>query len=322
MEELEVFIDQHKIELIALTETIPKNSNNESEHKFILPGFKCEQNNNGRGVCLFIKENIEFLRLTELEDLFTPCVFSKITLPNNEFFIPGVIYRSPASNDIENKKLNELLDTVAHTYQNHQFVLVGDLNYPDIDWISEECNKSEDHRAFKFLNTVHKNYLTQFVDKPTHYRCMQTPTLIDLILSNNPDFILNLKHFPAFGLSHHSVLTFNLNVNISSDLESPVLKFQINKGDYEQMRKMFQNIDWDAKFISTLSVNDWWEIFENEINTAKEKCIPKKAVRNPTFKRTFHAPFTLLESIQEKRRAFKWKLAEVFTLFLRVLYSL
>ena len=45
---------------------------------------------------------------------------------------------------------------------------------------------------------------------------------------------------------------------------------------------MFQDIDWDAELISILSVNDWWEISENKINTAKEKCIPKKAVRNPS----------------------------------------
>ena len=307
MDELELFLNNHKkIDVIAINESLPKNSSSDKNKiNFILPGFNCIQNNSGRGVCLFINENLDFVRINQFENYFNPNIFVKISISKDDSFILGVIYRSPVSNEIDNKGLNELFNSVSNTYQNKKIIIIGDFNYPEIDWLTEGCSTKDDGIAFKFLNTIQKNYMTQFVKEPTHYRCQQTPTLIDLIFANDPDFVNNLEHFPAFGLSHHSVLKFDINTFISS--ENPtVAKFLINKGDYNKMRSFIQNIDWDIEFKSESDINEWWNVFEKKINIAKENFIPRKIVKKSNFRRTFSAPQTLLKALQDKRRSFKY----------------
>ena len=74
-----------------------------------------------------------------------------------------------------------------------KIVLVGDFNYPDIDWKNDTCDKNVNHKASKFLECVHKNYLSQLITEPTHYRGTQTPTLVDVVLTNESDFRLALS---------------------------------------------------------------------------------------------------------------------------------
>ena len=94
-----------------------------------------------------------------------------------------LLYRSPNSSEYENSNLNNLIKLVAKKFQNSgdKLLIVGDFNYPDICWESETC-QNQNGTSNMFLNTVHQCYLTQFIDKPTHSRVFQNPTLIDLIL--------------------------------------------------------------------------------------------------------------------------------------------
>ena len=187
-------------------------------------------NHNGRGVCLYVNNDFEILeRLDKVESLFTPSIFCKIKC-KNDVVVVGVVYRSPNSSSEENDKLNNQIDFIAKMLQasGERLIMVGDFNYPDIDWDQEVCDKPFNHPAFKFLNTVNSNYFTQYVDRPTHFRALQEPTLIDLILSNFPDFIHSLKYMPPFGKSHHSVVCFDFDIKSPTDIK-PVKNFLMIK---------------------------------------------------------------------------------------------
>ena len=54
--ELQNFCEEHKMDLMAITETLPKTNSHENESiKFILDGYIPLQNNIGRGYVFFIK---------------------------------------------------------------------------------------------------------------------------------------------------------------------------------------------------------------------------------------------------------------------------
>ena len=198
-----------------------------------------------------------------------------------------------------------MLNTVSEKNKNKKVVITGDFNFRDINWKEESCNKSDDHAASKFLECIQVNNLTQHVNSPTHHRALQTPTLIDLILSNESELVQNVVSCSPLGNSHHSVLCFNLDITTSLSSCKPILKFQINKGDFDKMREHTKDVDWEQELKEEDTLCQWMDKIVGVIDEAKELYIPKKA-HNPNFKkRTFEAPKTLLSALQMKRKAFK-----------------
>ena len=307
IEELEMYLDKHKdILFIAITETLPKTANSEEtkDTNFILPGYNCVTNNNGRGVCLFIKKGIEYEVISEYQTLFNPNIFCKIEEPDNDPYIVAVVYRSPNGTEEEADKLNELMNHVALKHKNNKMVIVGDFNFPEVDWNNEESSKNDQHKSTRFLTCVQSNYMTQLVTAPTHYRGSQNPTLVDLILTNEEEFVNDIKTYPPLGKSHHLLLSFRIEAYHKQVEDSGKIKYQVNKGNYDEMREHVGNVDWNE--LSECDVDDMFDGIEQILTEAKNMYIPKKKIRNNYFvKRSFSAPDTLLYSLQLKRKAFK-----------------
>ena len=198
--------------------------------------------------------------------------------------------------------------------------MLGDFNLPNIDWKQETCSNNENHINSKFLNFIHEFFLNQLIDKPTHCRADQAPTLIDLIISNDNEFITNIKHSPPLGLSHHDVLTFVLNINQYKINLPPKTVYQMNKGDYPALNKYLKDQNWDS-LLEITDVNVMWDKIENILQTAKEKFIPSVVIKksNISYKNKFPIPgakttythytqcvprFSQLNSINDKKYHF------------------
>ena len=255
-EEIKTYIPNNDVDVAVFTETLPKNPTfgqfeekkvEEINDRVVIPGYTYEENVNGRGVCLIIKNIYEFSRMRDLEDIFSPSLFFRVILSKEEAYTLGLIYRSPNNNKEDNENLNHLIESVynSQTISNDDIILLGDFNYPYIDWESETSNKNENDCSSKFLNTVNENYLFQIVKEPTHLRGTQRPTLIDLIFVKDENIIDNLQYLPPFGNSHHQVLDFNIILKSCKQGENKVTKFLINKGDFKATRNYFVNKDWD-----------------------------------------------------------------------------
>ena len=313
LNEVEPFLNLHQIDIAGFVETVPKNCTTEEFKQLIfnINGYSCLSNGSGRGVCLYIKDNLEVIeRYTDGEKLFSPSIFCKLKTPSNELFNIGIIYRSPNASENDNMNLNKLITMMAKKSINsgEKLVILGDFNHPDINWNNETCNKPDHHISVKFLDNIHSNYLSQFVLEPTHQRALQTPTLIDLIFSNDPDLIQDINLLPPFGKSHHSVICFNIDILSPNLSVPPTYKYAFNKGDYNAMREHFSVFDWNGCLGNVDNVDQMWNIIEDELTTARDKFIPIiKISNNSNYKKhTFHAPQTLLNKIHLKRVA--WKL--------------
>ena len=63
-------------------------------------------------------------------------------------------------------------------------VIVGDFNFPEINWESWTVNSSETHPAFKLIECLRDNFLFQHVQSNTRHRFGQEPSCLDLVLSD------------------------------------------------------------------------------------------------------------------------------------------
>ena len=220
----------------------------------------------------------------------------------------GVVYRSPNSSNEENMKLLNQISYVSEKVlqSKSKLLLVGDFNYKEIDWPNEYCPGATEKNSVKFLNCIQKNFLTQFVSSATHKRGDQCPTLIDLIISNEPDFVQNIEHHAPLGSSHHEILTFSIDQGIPPQTIKTPEKYLLEKGDYTAMRKEVGEINWEEILKDSDDVDQWWGSIENVINSAAEKHIPKKKTSKKHIKRSFYAPPSLLQAIQLKRKTYKY----------------
>ena len=189
---------------------------------------------------------------------------------------------------------------------NDKLLLVGDFNFKEIDWQNEICTTSDDHIAAKFLKCVQKNYLFQHVKSHTHFMPNKHSSLIDLVLTNEPNFVENLSQLDPIGASHHNVITFMCN--ISSPKIKPVYKTRhcMNKGNYHDMRVEASELEWNDIFDVNKNVDEWWDNFEITYNHLVKKHIPTVNFNQNKVQRTFTASDCLLTKIQSKRKAYKY----------------
>ena len=305
--ELNFLIKERDYDVLAIAEIFPKTPNCPRDN-FVFSGYQVESKKEGRGVCLMVRDNIEYHPLEDVEDLFQPCVAWKLTLPNKGSFIFTVLYRSPNCSNDENANINNLLNYLFNTYHNYNIILCGDFNYPFIDWKKETCSKDVGECNKDFFDTIQNNYLFQLCKEPTHRRILQKPSTIDLILTNN-DFCSQIEYLPPLGKSHHSVLEFKLAMSKSQITNScKTDKYIIDKADFDGMRHYVKQLNLEKAFLNSkdLSVENSWKIINNAILDARDKYVPKVTFsNNKKSNNKDPLPQYILLKIKTKRRLFK-----------------
>ena len=306
VEEVKMFLKEKHIDLICIGEVLPKRNDHDIS-SFIIEGYVSYNCLEGRGVSIFVRNdlNITIVELNDVQSLFKPSVFLKIISAKVTFNL-GVIYRSPNCSQDQNDNLIIQLNNVAKRFitKGEDMILMGDFNYPQIDWENEACSQAQCNKnASVFLENIHLNNLSQVINQPTHYRAQQTPTLIDLLISNNPSIIKNVCFSPPFGMSHHSVISFDINVHIPPSKKEGVLKLQVDKGNYEEFRQYLHEKDWNG---NTEDVDILWGDFFNTMQVGVDKFVPKKVIKpSNAIKRSCPWSPGLLHKVHMKRIAFK-----------------
>ena len=125
----------------------------------------------------------------------------------------GCFYRSPTPSalaECNNEHLNNLLCLISKKKYSHK-CLVGDFNFPDINWDSWTSPHSEVSKEYKFIETIRDCFFHQHNLENSRRRGNDEPSLIDLIFTDELMHISNVCHPSPLGKSDHNVITFNFN---------------------------------------------------------------------------------------------------------------
>ncbi len=102
--------------------------------------------------------------------------------------------QEPDSSSENDDHLHTCLFHYVEAYRASHKLLMGDFNYPAIDWSTLTVSGSG--RAEKFLEAVNDSFLHQHVSAPTRYRIMRignTPLILDFIFTNEEHRSATLK---------------------------------------------------------------------------------------------------------------------------------
>ena len=231
-------------------------------------------------------------------------VWCELGLRNKAKLLIGTCYRSPSSNKENNGSLNMLLNTMV---SNRRHVLmVGDFNFPEINWTDYTCPKKPEHSASIFLETMKDNFLHQHVQKPTHHRGDQQPTLIDLVLTSEENVINNLIQTAPLGKSHHQCIIFNYVCTSTENTAQTSSKYCYDKGDYSQMREKLETMNL-AQQMEGMRTQEAWDTLSSAINELCQEFIPRIKTNRPGNKNKKPLWFNekALQKIKKKSETYK-----------------
>ena len=193
-----------------------------------------------------------------------------IKLKGGDKLIIGCVYRSPSSDQKLVNEMCQLLRDVSNTQHSHLLV-TGDFNFPEIDWEDGSIKASSTHHAHTFLESVRDCFLFQHVRSPTRYRHGTTPSILDLIMTNEGSMIKDLTTGAGLGSSDHLILQFG--VECYSQKEDSILpKLALNKADTKKMIQLFNQIDW--KTINSEGTLTFYQFFSGHLNDIIREYIP------------------------------------------------
>ena len=303
--EIELFIHKANPHIICLTETIPKNQK-EDLPDIHFKGYSSEEDDTGRGVSMYIKQEHNYRRRTDLE-LFRPSIVIEFTSLKQKVLV-GVAYRSPSSSDDDNTKLNDMIEKISEEIKpnNDTCVLTGDFNYPDINWNNETTHKLKPHPAAEFLEATTSNNICQLVRQPTHHRALQSANILDLVLSWNNEELPKVSHHAPWGKSHHQVLNIAIEAQstVTKNRQTNTTKYALDKGNYVLMREALADENWD-ELMEHLNVEESWNLLHSKLTELKDNLIPKKQTRS-NLGRKNTVPKVVLDKIRNKHKAYNY----------------
>jgi exonuclease III len=279
-DELLSVIHRVQPDVICVNEILPKNFRfgiQVSEIK--IDGFNCftnlESESPGkRGIAMYVREQYKAqqVELNSEHRTAVESVWTEIKLQENDSLLIGTMYRSPNSTKDNDEQINKVLKDMSKN-RSH-FLVVGDFNFPELDWIDGTSPPSVRHKATMFMDTVRDAFLHQHVVQPTHYRAEQNATLIDLILTNEESMVKNIEHRAPIGKSHHQTLIFEFVCYTSRNTSGAQTKLSFKNGDYSSMRKEFVTTKMNEK-LQGMTTQQAWDTLAEEILRLTDKHVPK-----------------------------------------------
>ena len=298
-EELEARIEVNQPDIIAISEVYPKVQGHHIQSAELqLDGFDCfTADQEGRGVCIYTRK---WMKATAVNSLtgsdFSESVWCETRLKNNDILLIGCVYRSPNSSQDNNDRLMDLISMACNMNKSH-LLIMGDFNYPDVDWSTYTSLSSLPHGSSQLIDCLHDNFIYQTVRDYTRFREGQQPSLLDLVIVNDEMMIEDITIEDPLGKSDHAVLIFDVICHKDVYDHQPP-RFVYDKGDYEALSEDLALVNWSS--MNDLDANGAWEFVCHQVHLAIERNIPKTK------------PFCRGDSHESKRKP-PWMCQEALT---------
>ena len=234
----------------------------------LIPELRCDRsdttNGIGGGLLVYIKEGLDVFTKPDKSSFNQYCIFELMN--GDEKIVFYVIYRSPNSTPDNTYKLCDLINNApAHGFN----IFIGDFNLPDIDW----TNNCAGRKSCYFLDTVNENFYSQLVDFPTHIK----GNILDLVMTNRPDFVNSIEDIGRLGKSDHVILKVKVQAKIKFNVTNQSIP-NWNKADIPAMMQDMKNIDWADRFHNK-SADQNWKDFCTTVNECVSRHVPHRKRR-------------------------------------------
>ena len=209
-----------------------------------------------------------------MEEDICELLWAEIPLKNSGSYFLGVFYRPPSSDMNYLEGLKRSLETVTVVSDHTKIVLLGDFNFPDIDWdliCPSQPNVSSDYFCDKIVNFYG---FSQLIDEPT-----RQDAILDLVISNRPESIKNIQILDGIGSSDHNIVTLKLTSS-TRPYKWPKQIFDYKNSNWDNFRLELSNIPWDAILNDNDTMEEVWLNWKSAFLKAVENNVPSKKIKS------------------------------------------
>ena len=239
----------------------------------------------GGGVIIYSKSSLNAIQLENIKDGDTvESVWIEIRDRENEKIKIGGLYRPPEGCSVggvprtreENKAIEEkLLEEMRIASIRNPAIILGDFNYPGIDW----NNNTSALSGQEFLFGCQDLGLIQLVTDETRGNA-----ILDLVLTNDLNLVSDIEVGEPLGRSDHSMVRFDINFNVKSE-ENNVKVPDFNRAKWLDFINEINRNEWETIFHNK-NAHEMWNDFKNIIYEAQERHIPTREIRANKLKKT------------------------------------
>ena len=173
-------------------------------------------------------------------------------------------------------------------------ILMGDFNYPDIDWSTSQAYTPSSQ---SFVDSIEDSFLTQHVRDGT---C--NGAVLDLVITSEPDMIDKVTVMGNLGNSDHNMLEWEVHLTpvLSSLFNCPGLNYA--QADFPAIRQALSQTDWSR--VLQGDANDKWRAFHNVLKSLETQFVPKKKASKHKKKAPWMS-YKAVRFIARKHKLFK-----------------
>ena len=295
-------VEIFKPDIVAVTEVKPKNGRfklEESELSMVDYDIFHDLQMEGRGIILYTHSKLKASLCTAINSDFSEHVLVECNLQGNESLLICVVYRRQDLPKENAEHLNVLLETISQYKATHK-IIMGDFNYPEIEWNSETSNASKNHIASKFLKASKDALLIQHQKTPTRFREGQKSNTLDLVFTDSENLIKELRVEAPLGKSDHYSLLITLSVVSEKAEQKPRRNFR--KMDTKALKEELGNTNWDDE-LKGKDTEETWTIIKEQINKAINKSTPMTKPSGRKGKAWMNSE--TIEIVRKKHRLFR-----------------
>lgn len=196
----------------------------------------------------------------------------------------GACYRPPAADPKFTDNLRQSLEMATHSFPSDYVYLLGDFNFPQIDWLtlSSSC-----HNSNNFLNFSLDFNLFQVVNEPT-----RESNTLDLILTTAPETVETISCLDGF--SDHKLLQLSLRIPLAHAGTVTKKIRDFSRANYVEINSHLEHF-FHEKLLPNFTdrtIEENWVLYRNYMATLIDLYVPLITITNdktnPWFNRSLH----------------------------------
>ena len=274
------------MKFVALTETWLQGHIRDAQLN--IEGFnisRCDrENRGGGGVLLYSHNNFPVSGSKTYDDSYCSAIFVKFSTLKLGVF---VMYRPP---EAPNEKFNCALNFVKGCIEEEldrsfQVCLVGDLNFPNIDWKTEKVLSGQTvqsrHSALELLNFLNHKFLNQYVNQPT-----RGSNILDIFCTDNSSLVQSVSVSPS-ELSDHFLVSVLISIPVTElegirngrIMDEGFTSLDFSRANYPGICEAIQAVNW-TQLEGQHSLQEYPAVFTKTLLNICRQYVPTKRPRN------------------------------------------